>query len=256
MLVLKDRRRIAALEKNLREASRLAAIVQLTGSFAHEVRNPLGAIGVHLDNLQRKLGRAGDPDPAAEKTLRVLREEIVRLNEILEEWLALTAPEERAAGDADVADVAESVARLLKVEARHQHVDLLFERDPDPGRAAISTARLRQVLLNLSLNGLQAMPSGGRLVLRAKAMGDRVVLEVEDSGSGIPEEVRDRIFDFHFTTREEGSGLGLAICRRMVEEAGGTITFLSRVGTGTIFSVTLPASGFGKARPVAATRPA
>jgi signal transduction histidine kinase len=248
MLVLKDRRRIAAVEKNLREASRLAAIVQLTGSFAHEVRNPLGAIGINLENLQRRIGRAEESDLAAEKTLRVLREEVVRLNEILEEWLALTAPEERAAGDADVADVADSVARLLKVEARHQRVELSVERDPDPGRAAISTARLRQVLLNLALNGLQAMPSGGRLVLRVKAMGDRVVLEVEDTGSGIPEEVRDRIFDFHFTTREEGSGLGLAICRRMVEEAGGTISFLSRVGTGTTFTVTLPGSGLSRTR--------
>ena len=255
MLVLKDRKRIAALEKNLREASRLAGIVQLTGSFAHEVRNPLGAIGVNLEILHRRLARGADSDPDAEKTLRVLREEIKRLNEILEEWLALTAPEERAAGDADVAGVAESVARLLKVEARHQHVDLFVERDPDPGRASISTARLRQVLLNLALNGLQATSPGGRIVLRAKGLGDRVVLEVEDSGSGIPEEVRDRIFDFHFTTREEGSGLGLAICRRMVEEAGGTITFLSRVGTGTVFTVTLPASGFGKQRPVVGTPP-
>ena len=253
MLVLKDRRRIAALEKNLREASRLAAIVQLTGSFAHEVRNPLGAIGVNLEILQRRLARGADSDPDAVKTVRVLREEITRLNEILEEWLALTAPEERAAGDADVAAVAESVARLLKVEARHQHVDLSVERDPDPGRASISTARLRQVLLNLALNGLQATPAGGRIVLRAKGMGDRVVLEVEDTGSGIPEEVRDRIFDFHFTTREEGSGLGLAICRRMVEEARGTITFLSRVGTGTVFTVTLPASGFGRPRPAPGT---
>ena len=252
MLVLKDRRRIAALEKNLREASRLAAIAQLTGSFAHEVRNPLNAIGVNLVNLQRKFGRGTDPDPAAEKMLRVLHEEITRLNEILEEWLALTAPEERAAGNAEVADVADSVARLLKVEARHRHVELSVERDPDPGRASISTARLRQVLLNLALNGLQAMPEGGRLVLRAKGMGDRVVLEVEDTGSGIPEEVRDRIFDFHFTTRDEGSGLGLAICRRMVEEAGGSISFLSRVGTGTVFTVTLPAIGLGKQRPASA----
>jgi signal transduction histidine kinase len=184
--------------------------------------------------------------------LRVLHEEITRLNEILEEWLALTAPEERAAGNAEVADVADSVARLLKVEARHRHVELSVERDPDPGRASISTARLRQVLLNLALNGLQAMPEGGRLVLRAKGMGDRVVLEVEDTGSGIPEEVRDRIFDFHFTTRDEGSGLGLAICRRIVEEAGGSISFLSRVGTGTVFTVTLPAIGLGKQRPVSA----
>ncbi|MCU0232036.1 MAG: ATP-binding protein [Acidobacteria bacterium] len=249
MLVLKDRKRIASLERNLREASRLVTIAQLTGSFAHEVRNPLGAIRVNLDILQRKLDRGGDADPAAEKTLRVLREEIARLNGILEEWLALTAPEERAAADADVADVADSVARLLKVEARHQHVELSVERDLDIGRAAISTARLRQVLLNLALNGLQAMPSGGRLVLRAKALGDRAVLEVEDTGSGIPEAVRDRIFDFHFTTREQGSGLGLAICRRIVEEAGGTISFLSRVGTGTTFTVTLPASAMGNKRP-------
>ncbi len=243
MLVLKDRRRIEGLEKNLREASSLAAIARLTGSFAHEVRNPLGAIGVNLDLVRRRMVRDSGPDPAAEERVRGIQEEIDRLKEILEEWLRLTGPEERSAPYADVGDIVDSVARLLRVEARHQGVQLSVERDADPGRVLMSTARLRQVLLNLALNALQAMPGGGRLVLRAKEIGESVALEVEDSGSGIPEELREKIFDFHFTTRSDGSGLGLPICRRLVEQAGGTMSFLSRVGSGTTFTVMLPKTG-------------
>lgn len=243
MLVLKDRRRIEGLEKNLREASSLAAIARLTGSFAHEVRNPLGAISVNLENVRRRIVRSVGPDPSAEERVHAIQEEIGRLRGILEEWLRLTGPEERSAPYADVGDVVDSVARLLRVEATHQGVDLLVERDTDPGRVQLSTARLRQVLLNLALNALQAMPGGGRLVLRAREIGGAVALEVEDNGSGIPEELREKIFDFHFTTRTDGSGLGLPICRRLVEQAGGTLSFLSRVGAGTTFTVMLPKTG-------------
>ncbi len=240
LVVLKDRKSIETLEKNLVEASKLQSLVRLTGSVAHEVKNPLGAIGIHLEHLRRRLRRLEEIDRAAEERVDVLREEIDRLREILDEWLQLTAPEERAPAHADISEVLDSVARLLRVEARHQGVDLIVDQEGEPGRVTLSTARLRQVLLNLCLNGLQAMPDGGRLVLRACRTGDTVELRVEDSGDGIPEDLHARVFDFHFTTRDNGSGLGLSICQRLVEAAGGTLSLDSEVGRGTVFTIRLP----------------
>lgn len=240
MLVFKDREAIEILDRNLREASSLQAIAQLTGSFAHEVKNPLSAVGIHLDHLRRRLGRVLPEDEGTQERVGVIRDEVERLRGILEEWLRLTAPEERDPGFAVLDEVLASVACLLRVEARHHHVELLVEQGGPPVRVGLSAARLRQVLLNLSLNAIQAMPSGGRLTLRAGVRAGTVVLEVEDTGCGIPAEVQDRVFNFHFTTKPGGSGLGLPICRRLVEEAGGNLGFVSRPGEGTRFTVELP----------------
>ncbi len=248
MLVVKDRASIATLERSLREASRLQAIVRLTGSVAHEVKNPLGAIGIHLEHLRRRLSRLRDADPLAEERVQVIRDEIGRLREVLEEWLRLTSPDERVPAQVPLSELLASVARLLRVEARHQHVELIVEQEGEPASAALAAPRLRQVLLNLCLNALQAMPDGGRLTIRAMQRGERVLLEVEDSGSGIPDAVRDRIFDVHFTTRPGGSGLGLAICKRIVEEANGTIEFESVAGQGTTFRLALPIASPGAVR--------
>lgn len=252
MLVVKDRASIEVLERNLREASRLQAIVRLTGSVAHEVKNPLGAIGIHLEHLRRRLSRLKEADPSAEERVNIIRDEIGRLRDVLEEWLGLTSPEERVPSNASLDEVLASVARLLRVEARHQHVDLIVEQEGEAGPVALGAPRLRQVLLNLCLNALQAMPEGGRLTLRARTLGNQALIDVKDTGPGIPENLRERVFDVHFTTRPDGSGLGLAICRRLIEEAGGTIGFESRPGEGTTFRLALPLAATSRERrPVA-----
>ncbi len=248
MLLLKDERSIRTLERNLRQASRFETIVQLTGSVAHEVKNPLGAIEIHLEHLRRRLAREAGGDPQNTERVGVIREEIARLREILEEWLRFTSPDERARGPAEVRDVVRSVARLLRVEARHQGVELVVDEAGAEARVGMPPERLRQVLLNLAINALQAMPDGGRLVLRSEQAGSLVMLEVEDSGPGIPEPIRDQVFDMHFTTRPDGSGLGLPICRRIVDEAGGHLTFVSSPGKGTTFRVVLPLASLAARR--------
>lgn len=240
VLLVRDSASIETLGRNLREASRLQSIVRLSGSVAHEVKNPLGAIGIHLEHLRRTLQKSERPDPASEERVQIIRDEIGRLREVLEEWLRLTSPDDRVPAAMPVGEIVSSVARLLRVEARHQQVELAIVLERDPGVTTLPAPRLRQVLLNLCLNALQAMPDGGRLVISAAERGGNAVLEIEDSGAGIPEDVRGRVFDVHFTTRAEGSGLGLAICRRLVEESGGTITFTSEVGRGTTFRIELP----------------
>ncbi len=255
LLVVKDRSSIEVLERNLREASRLQTIVRLTGSVAHEVKNPLGAISIHLEQLRRKLRAIEGGEQALGERVAVIKEEIGRLREILEEWLSTTAPEERAPALAPADEVLESVGRLLRVEARHQGVELIVEHEGGSPRVSLSSARLRQVLLNLALNGLQVMPSGGRLVLRLRVEGHKVVFEIEDSGPGIDPQLRERIFELHFTTRSGGSVLGLPICRMLVEEAGGILTFLPAPGKDTTFQIFLPIA-HAAARPLERQEPA
>lgn len=245
LLVLKDRGSIETLERNLREASRLHPIVLLTGSVAHELKNPLHSIGIHVETLERRLGRLQEADPGASERLRIIREEIDRLREVLEEWLRLTGPEERVPATTSPAVVIQSISRLLRVEARHRNVQLRIEIDGDPQATALPAARLKQVLLNLALNGLEAMPDGGMLILRASQAGGTVLVQVADTGPGIPAAVADRIFELHFTTKDHGSGLGLAICKQLVEESGGTIGFHSLAGDGTTFFLKLPVAGSG-----------
>lgn len=241
MLVIKDRASIESLEQTLRRASRLQTIARLTGSIAHEIKNPLGAVGIHIENLGRRLKKLGaSEDERLGERVQTIRDEVSRLREILEEWLGLTAPEERSQPRAPSRAVLESVGRLLRVEARHQGVELIVESEGDPGTVTMSSARLQQVLLNLALNALQAMPDGGRLRLHLRQEGARAVYSVEDTGQGIPDELQEKVFDFHFTTRSEGSGLGLSICRMLVGEAGGLLDFESVPGEGTTFRVQLP----------------
>ncbi|UCF68249.1 MAG: hypothetical protein JSV80_02805 [Acidobacteriota bacterium] len=255
LVLLKDRASIEALDRNLREASKLQAIVRLTGSVAHEVKNPLGAIRVHLEQLRRKVAKLEQADPAAGERIEVLNEEIGRLEQILNEWLSFTSPEERAPAFAAVSEVLHSVARLLRVEARHQKVDLIVEQRGELGEVALSTARLRQVLLNLALNSLQAMPHGGQLTFSARQHDETIDITIEDTGIGIPERLKERVFDFHFTTRTGGSGLGLPICQRLVEAAGGTIEFHSIEGSGTTFVLKLPMRGVRREEvPLSASR--
>lgn len=246
MLVLKDQASIEMLERSLREASRLQTIATLTGSVAHEVKNPLGAVSIHLEHLRRRVAKDGAGGDAVLEKVGVISEEVSRLEEILDEWLRLTSPEERETERAaEVSDVLASVARLLRVEARHDGVELVVDVEDELPPASITPSRLRQVLLNLSINALQAMSGGGQLTLRATrgedGSGETLRLEVVDTGGGIPHELGDQIYETHFSTRAGGSGLGLPICRRIVEHAGGTLTHRSEPGEGTTFFVTLPA---------------
>jgi signal transduction histidine kinase len=246
MLVLKDQASIEMLERSLREASRLQTIATLTGSVAHEVKNPLGAVSIHLEHLRRRVAKDGAGGDTVLEKVGVISEEVSRLEEILDEWLRLTSPEERETERAaEVSDVLASVARLLRVEARHDGVELIVDVEDELPPASITPSRLRQVLLNLSINALQAMSGGGQLTLRATrgedGSGETLRLEVVDTGGGIPHELGDQIYETHFSTRAGGSGLGLPICRRIVEHAGGALTHRSEPGEGTTFFVTLPA---------------
>ena len=233
---------VRALEAEVERGERLAALGNLAAVVGHEVRNPLNAISVGLQRLRREFQPADDAAAYA-RLVDLAQGEVRRLDRIVEEFLSLARPFPLAPAPVAPAVLIEEVAALVDGEAQGRGVRVLrrVPGDLPPTRLVpLDRDRMKEVLLNLVRNGLDAMPRGGTLTLGAALARDELVLTVEDTGEGVPAELLPRIFDPWVTTKTQGMGLGLAIARRIVEGHGGRIAAESRVGEGSRFTITLP----------------
>jgi signal transduction histidine kinase len=231
--------RLARIDMEVRQIDRLATLGALAAELAHELRGPLVAVKTFLELLAE---RPGDPE-LREGFLSVARAEIARAERLLA--LVGEQPRERPApARAALAPAAEAVAALVRHLPRAGEVVVETRLDPDLPEVAVGADALRQLLLNLALNAVDASPPGGRVCLAARRAEGGVELRVSDEGAGIPAEERARIFEpFHSTRAEGHAGLGLAICGRIVEEARGRIEVEDAPGRGAVFRVRLPAVG-------------
>ena len=225
------------LESQLDISTRLAAISRLTSGAAHEIKNPLNSIALHVEVLKAKLASA----KVGSEEIEVISREIRRLDRVVKSFLDFTRPVELQLLTLNLAAMLGEAASLVAVEAGTRGVDIVLEH-PD-GEALVRADRdlLQQALLNIVLNGVQAMPEGGVLRLGLKDRGSRWLVRVADEGVGIPEEAREQIYQLYFTTKQKGSGIGLAMAFRVVQLHGGTIEFDSEPGIGTEFRIELPA---------------
>lgn len=222
-------------------AEKLAAIGTLTAGLSHEIKNPLNAAALQLTVLERRIRRLPiDVRETLEEPLRLVRDEVRRLNRILEEFLAFARPRELRPVPVDLATVLSRVADLLGAEAERVGVRL-ERRWGEVPKVAGDEGRLQQAAMNLVLNAIQATPPGGFVRLEMATAGAEVWMAVEDSGPGIPDELRPRIFEPFFTTKEGGSGLGLPLVHAIVEQHGGSIAVESSEAGGARFVVRLPA---------------
>jgi len=231
-------RDVARLEREVEQRRRLAALGDVAAAFAHEVRNPLNAVSMGL----QRLGAEFPAEPAAEygRFVDLLQGEVRRLNAIVEQFLSLARPLPLTPAPVAVSDLVREVAVLVEAPARAAGVRVRVRAGDDGPVIAADRGHLTQVLLNLLLNAVQAMPAGGTVTVAAEAVRDGVALTVDDTGPGIPDDVRARIFDPYFTTRPGGLGLGLAIARRIVEAHGGSLEAGTAPGGGARFRVRLP----------------
>jgi signal transduction histidine kinase len=233
-------RELAVLEAEVERRERLAAIGDVAAAFAHEVRNPLNAVSMGL----QRLGAEFSPEPADEygRFVGVMQGEVRRLNAIVEQFIALARPLPLEPARFAIGELFAELRVLLEPPARGAGVTLSIEA-PGPGTIVADRDHLKQVLLNLVLNALQAVPGGGRVMVGAERTREAMVLTVADTGPGIPPEVLARVFDPYFTTKRGGLGLGLTIARRIVDAHGGTIEVESQPGRGTRVRVRLPERG-------------
>jgi signal transduction histidine kinase len=204
---------------------------------AHEVKNPLNAMVLQLEILKSKLEGT---DASVEPQIETLSTEIRRLDRVVKTFLDFTRPVELRPAPTDLAELVREVFTLAEPQALENHVRLVLTPDGTLPRLEIDPDLMKQALLNLVLNGCQAMPAGGELRITPRALPQRVELEIADQGSGIPAEVRPRLFSLFFTTKPGGTGVGLAMAYRIVQLHSGSLDFSSETNHGTTFRISLP----------------
>jgi signal transduction histidine kinase len=224
----------------------LAFLGAVAGGLVHEIRNPLSTLSLNLQLMEEEW--AEQKGARAERTLervRTLRREVRRLEDVLDDFLRYAGIRRLDASEVDVNRVLEETTTFLEPECTRARVDLAFYPDHRLPLARLDERLVKQALLNLLLNALQALEgrAGGQLFVRTRLEGDAVRIDVIDNGPGIAEELRDRVWEVYFSTKKGGSGLGLPTARRIAEEHGGSLTFETEVGKGTDFVLRLPLAG-------------
>ena len=246
---------VKALEIEVLHRERLSALGNLAATVAHEIRNPLNAISMGLQRLKVEFQPTDDQEQYSRVTELMLGE-VHRLNSIVEQFLSLARPLEIKPEALRVQDVLNELATLVEGEAQQSKVQIRVVAPLTLPPLKADREYLRQTLLNLILNGLQAMPEGGTLTLKANTSNGNFLISVTDTGIGIAPENRRRIFEPYFTTKAKGSGLGLAIARRIIEAHGGTITVSGEADHGCCFQIRIAAGRYGglSARPFSYSR--
>jgi signal transduction histidine kinase len=222
--------------EHMRRADRLSALGQLSAGLAHEIKNPLGSIKGSLEIVAEDF----PPDHKKREFIEILRKEIDRLNSVLTEFLHFARTPRPDLQRCDLRDVIDSIRVLCAKEAARQGVRIEVVYSGALPEVYADAAQIQQALLNLVLNGIQAMPGGGRLKIEAKASAGAVEIRIHDEGTGIPLEARSRIFEPFFTTKERGTGLGLAVAHKLIQGHHGEIRLLEQEGPGAVFLVILP----------------
>ncbi|MCZ6621367.1 MAG: ATP-binding protein, partial [Deltaproteobacteria bacterium] len=233
---------IKVLEAEVARREHLSALGNLAASVAHEIRNPLNAISMGLQRLKAEFRPTRDEDDYS-RFIGLMRGEVQRLNSIVEEFLSLARPLNLKPEPVRIGELLGELALFARADAESSKVEIHVAASPNLPVVKADVNYLKQLLLNLILNGIQAMPDGGMLTLEAKASRKNLILTVADVGVGIPPENLPRIFEPYFTTKASGFGLGLTIARRIVEAHGGTIEVKSKDRRGSLFHISLPLDG-------------
>ena len=224
--------------EHLQRADQLSALGQLSAGLAHEIKNPLASMKGSLEIL------ASDFPPGHDKRefIEILEKELHRLDGVLTEFLQFARTPRPDRRPCNLCEVMDSLEVLCSKEAARHGVRIEITCPTDLPEPRLDAGQIQQALLNIVLNGIQAMPSGGRLDIRVTRNGDALHVRIRDEGSGIPPENRSKIFDPFFTTKEHGTGLGMAIAHKLIQGHGGDIR-LEEEGRGSTFLVVLPMTG-------------
>ena len=239
LLILRDAESVRQIEDEIEMSRRMAASGRLTRGVAHEVKNPINAIVLHLRLLQNKLQQV---DPDTRRHMDIIDSEIHRLDRVVQILVDFTRPRDLHLEEMDLRHLLEDVITLATPEAEQHGVKIVSELPASPLPVRVDSDFMKQAILNVVLNGVQAMPGGGNLKVSGRCDEDVVVTEIRDQGGGIPQEVQDKIFELYFTTKKDGSGIGLAQTYQILQWHYGSVDFESRDGQGTTFRLRLPLS--------------
>jgi signal transduction histidine kinase len=242
LLLFRDLGALRRIEAHMLEASSYAVLAHLAAGLAHEIRNPLHSIGLNAGVVEQYIGGewSAERATAVRDSLQSIQDETRRLTDLLNNYLGLVRPADQR-DPVDVRDLCERIVRLMSYTAKRSGVRLRLEGDASVPPIEGVADRLQQAILNLVLNAIQAMPDGGTVSLRTEYDDAEVRLTVADTGPGVPESMRDRLFDLGITTKETGTGLGLPLVRLTADSHGGRVSYRFVEGTGSEFTLSLPA---------------
>lgn len=240
LLYIEDVTDVRAEEARFKRAEGLASLTTMAAGVAHEIKNPLASMSIHLQLMRRQMhGECASPEELQE-SLEILEEETERLNNIVSDYLFAVRPQDSRPLPADINALITELVQFLRYEMEDAHVRVLALLDKSIPSIPLDEGAMKRALLNLIKNAITAMPEGGELRLQTRRDGDNVLIEVSDTGVGIPEELHGKIFEPYFTTRDTGSGLGLTVVYKVVREHGGDLHMDSQPGRGTTFRISIP----------------
>ncbi|MGH9504455.1 MAG: two-component system sensor histidine kinase NtrB [Terriglobales bacterium] len=237
LLTMRDAESVRRIEDEIEMSRRLSANGRITRGVAHEVKNPINAIVLHLQLLQGKLRQV---DPDTRRHMDIIGSEIHRLDRVVQILVDFTRPRDLHLEETDVRRLLEDGIQLAGPDAARHGVTIASELPSEPLTVKVDTDFIKQAILNVVLNGVQAMPEGGTLTISARREDDLVVTEIRDQGGGIPADAQDKIFELYFTTKKEGTGIGLAQTYQILQWHYGSVDFESVEGEGTTFRLRLP----------------
>ncbi len=252
LLIMRDPESVRRIGDEIEMSRRLSASGRLTRGVAHEVKNPINAIVLHLQLLRNKLEQQ---EPDTRRHMDIIDTEIRRLDRVVQTLVDFTRPRDLRLEEVDLRRLMEDVAQLAAPDAEQHGVTIVRHMPDQRLSIKVDVDLMKQALLNVVINGIQAMPQGGLLTISARRESNAVVAEIRDAGAGIPQDVHDKIFELYFTTKKDGSGIGLAQTYQILQWHYGSVDFESDEATGTVFRFHIPAGAALEAGPEYAPDP-
>ncbi|GAB6090147.1 two-component system sensor histidine kinase NtrB [Spirochaeta dissipatitropha] len=235
---ISDRKR---REARLRRFESLASLTTLAAGVAHEIKNPLGSIGIHMQLIEKSVREIGaDKDKPLLQYVSVVNEEVERLNKIVVDFLFAVRPMDIQPGLSNLGVVVHEMLQFVRYELQQNRIELIEDIPDEIPELQIDERYIKQAVLNIVKNAIAAMPNGGSLRVSVEHSSDEVLLNITDNGVGMSHEVQNRIFEPYFTTRDFGSGLGLTLVYKIVREHNAEISVRSEPGEGSCFTILFP----------------
>ena len=240
LLIMRDTESVRRIGDEIEMSRRLSASGRLTRGVAHEVKNPINAIVLHMQLLRNKLAQQ---EPDTQRHMDIIDSEIRRLDRVVQTLVDFTRPRDLRLEEIDLRRMLDDVAQLAAPDAEQHGVTIERQMPEQRLPVKVDVDLMKQAILNVVINGVQAMPHGGLLTISARRENNAILAEVRDQGGGIPQDMRDKIFELYFTTKKDGSGIGLAQTYQILQWHYGSVNFESAEGEGTIFRFQIPTAG-------------
>jgi two-component system, sporulation sensor kinase E len=237
---LKDITERKSKEARLRRAESLASLTTLAAGVAHEIKNPLGSIGIHIQLVQKSLQEDDIDRDRVHGYIDVVNEEVSRLNKIVVDFLFAMRPMNVELSDGDLNEVVRGVLDFVQYELETSDIELIADLAETLPKIELDEKYLKQALMNIIKNAIAAMPDGGTLRVSSERRGDDVQLDIADTGVGMSDDVAEKIFEPYYTTKDYGSGIGLTLVYKVIKEHLGEISVQTQEGHGTTFTLSFP----------------